>query len=140
MLMRYDPFRELDRLAEGSRPRPAFGSLDAYRSGDRFQVDLDLPGVDPATVELTVEHNVLTVRAERSLARGEGVEILVSERAQGSFTRQLFLGEGLDPRGIEANYDRGVLRVKIPMAEQAKPRRVEISTTPDARAIDTTAA
>lgn len=140
MLMRYDPFRDLDRLVEGSRVRPAFGALDAYRKGDQFQVELDLPGVDPATVELTVEHNVLTVKAERSLALGEGVEVLVSERSQGAFARQLFLGEGLDPKGIEARYDRGVLRVTIPMAEQAKPRRVEISTTPEDRVIDTTAA
>ena len=134
MLMRFDPFRELDRLAQQApwpsaqtRP-PAVMPIDAYRRGDRFMVHFDLPGVDPDSVELTVEKNVLQVRAERAWARQEGDEVVVSERPQGSFTRQLFLGDGLDPNRIEASYDQGVLTVTIPVAEQAKPRKVAIAT------------
>lgn len=131
MLMRFDPFRELDRLTQqtwgSASARQAVMPIDAYRRGDRFLVHFDLPGVDPATVELTIEKNVLQVQAQRSWRREEGDEIVVAERPQGSFTRQLFLGEGLDADRIEASYDQGVLTVKIPVAEQAKPRKVEIS-------------
>ncbi|MDQ3570939.1 MAG: Hsp20/alpha crystallin family protein [Actinomycetota bacterium] len=131
MLMRFDPFRELDRLSEqlpgANRQMPAVLPMDAYRRGENFVVHLDLPGTDPESVELTVERNVLTVRAERSWAPGEGDEVLISERPQGVFTRQLFLGESLDTEAIDANYDQGVLTLTIPVAEQAKPRRVEIS-------------
>jgi len=131
MLMRFDPFRELDRLAQQAttpaRP-PAVMPIDAYRRGDRFLVHFDLPGVDPGSVELTVEKNVLQVRAERSWPRQEGDEIVASERPQGSFTRQLFLGDGLDPERIEASYDQGVLTVTVPVAEQAKPRKVTITS------------
>ncbi len=133
MLMRTDPFRELDRLAQqalaGTVSRPTFMPMDAYRNGDRFLVQFDLPGVDANAVELTVEKNVLTVRAERGKPTGEGVEMLAAERPQGVFTRQLFLGETLDTDRIEANYDAGVLTLSIPVAEQAKPRKVEINTT-----------
>ncbi len=132
MLMRFDPFRELDRLSEqaagGTRPMPAVLPMDAYRRGDQFVVHLDLPGTDPGSVELTVERNVLTVKAERSWARGQEDEVLISERPQGVFTRQLFLGESLDTDAIQANYDQGVLTLTIPVAEQAKPRRVSISS------------
>jgi HSP20 family protein len=134
MLMRFDPFRELDRLTQqtwgGSNgaTRAAAMPLDAYRRGDRFLIHLDLPGVDPSSVDLTVEKNVLQIHAERSWPREEGDEVVVAERPQGSFTRQLFLGEGLDPERIEASYDQGVLTVTIPVAEQAKPRKVEINT------------
>ena len=131
MLMRFDPFRELDRLTQqvwaGGSVRPGAMPMDAYRRGDDFVVHFDLPGVDPASIELTVEKNVLTVRAQRELARGEDEEWLVSERPQGSFTRQLFLGENLDTESIEASYDAGVLAVTVPLAEQAKPRKVEIT-------------
>ena len=131
MLMRFDPFRELDRLTQqvwaGGSVRPGAMPMDAYRRGDDFVVHFDLPGVDPASIELTVEKNVLTVRAQRELARGEDEEWLVSERPQGSFTRQLFLGENLDTESIEASYDAGVLTVTVPLAEQAKPRKVEIT-------------
>ncbi|MGH9153068.1 MAG: Hsp20/alpha crystallin family protein [Acidimicrobiales bacterium] len=130
MLMRFDPFRELDRLAQQAtqQRQPAVMPMDAYRRGDRFMVHFDLPGVDPRSVELTIEKNVLQVRAERSWPRQEGDEVVVSERPQGSFTRQLFLGEGLDPDRIEASYDQGVLTVTVPVAEQAKPRKVEITS------------
>jgi len=132
MLMRFDPFRELDRLTQQTwggegQTRPAVMPLDAYRRGDRFLIHLDLPGVDPSTVDLTVEKNVLQIHAERSWPREEGDEVVVAERLQGSFTRQLFLGEGLDPDRIEATFDQGVLTVTIPVAEQAKPRKVEIN-------------
>ena len=133
MVMRFDPFRELDRLTDSvlnttnRRSTASAMPIDAYRSGDRFLVHFDLPGVDPSTVDLTVEKNVLTVRAERSPNWGSDAELIVSERPQGTFSRQLFLAETLDTGKVEATYDAGVLTVSIPVAEQAKPRRVEIS-------------
>lgn len=132
MLMRFDPFRELDRLtqqvATGSGRSPVM-PMDAYRAGDDFVVHFDLPGVDAGSIELTVEKNVLTVSAERRWQPGDGQEVLVNERPQGSFSRQLFLGEGLDPERIEATYDNGVLTITVPVAEQAKPRKVQITST-----------
>ncbi len=129
MLMRFDPFRELDRLEQALRGggRPVM-PMDAYRRNGDFVVHFDLPGVDPASIDLTVEKNVLTVTAERHFARQEGDEIAVSERPQGRFNRQLFLGESLDPDRISANYDQGVLTLHIPVAERAKPRKVEVSS------------
>ena len=138
MLMRFDPFREFDRLFWGQGHTPVM-ALDAFGEGDRFVVHADLPGVDPASIDLTVEKNVLTVRAERRAAQGDGQEWLVNERAQGSFERQLFLGEGLDTDHIEAHYDQGVLTVTIPVAEAAKPRKVEIATGGGQKAIEATA-
>jgi HSP20 family protein len=134
MLMRFDPFRELDRLTQtpwaGSRP---VMPMDAYRRNGDFVVHFDLPGVDPASIDLTVEKNVLTVTAERHFARSESDEITVAERPQGRFNRQLFLGDSLDPDRISANYDQGVLTLHIPVAERAKPRKVEVSAgTPEA--------
>ena len=133
MLMRFDPFREFDALAQtlaqqSRAVRPATMPMDAYRSGDRFIVRFDLPGVDPASIDVTAEKNVLTVRAERAWQPGDGDEVLVSERPQGTFTRQLFLGDGLDAEHIEARYDNGVLTLVIPVAEQAKPRRLVVSS------------
>ncbi len=133
MLMRFDPFRELDRLTEQaaapSRQLPAVLPMDAYRRGDNFVVHFDLPGADPESIELTVERNVLNVRAERAWVRDEGDEVLINERPQGVFTRQLFLGESLDVDAIDANYENGVLTLTVPVAEQAKPRRVAISSS-----------
>ena len=142
MLMRFDPFRELDRLTQapwaGSRP---VMPMDAYRRNGDFVVHFDLPGVDPVSIDLTVEKNVLTVAAERHWARQEGDEITVSERPQGRFNRQLFLGESLDPDKITANYDQGVLTLHIPVAERDKPRKVEISAgSPEAVEVTTSAA
>ncbi|MFP5255493.1 MAG: Hsp20/alpha crystallin family protein [Acidimicrobiia bacterium] len=140
MLMRFDPFRELDRLTQPgwTGGRAPVMPMDAYRDGDSFYVHLDLPGVDPDSIDLTVEKNVLTVSAERRWSRGEGAQVVVSERPQGSFTRQLFLGEGLDPDRIDARYEHGVLTLSIPVAEQAKPRKVAISHgTGGAQAIET---
>jgi HSP20 family protein len=130
MLMRTDPFRGLDHLAQqllGTAARPAAMPMDAFRDGDVFVVELDLPGVDPETIDLHVGRNVLTVRAERRSSAGEGVEAVVAERPTGSFSRQLFLGETLDTERIDASYDAGVLRLAIPVAEQAKPRKIAIS-------------
>jgi HSP20 family protein len=130
MLMRTDPFRDFDRLAQqvlGTPARPAAMPIDAYRRGDEFVVEFDLPGVDTSTIELTVEKNVLTVHAQRRRADLEGVELLVGERPQGTFSRQLFLGDSLDSDRIEANYVNGVLILKLPVAEKAKPRRVPIT-------------
>ena len=131
MLMRFDPFREFERLSQQAWGQNRFSVLpmDAYRHGDQFLVHFDLPGADPSSIELTVEKNVLTVKAERRWQRGEGDEVLVAERPQGSFTRQLFLGETLDTDSINASYEDGVLTLTIPVAEQAKPRKVEISTS-----------
>lgn len=130
MLMRFDPFRELDRLTDElwgtSRSATRSFPMDAYRRGDRFYVHFDLPGVDAASIDLTVEKNVLTVSAERQWAPQEGDELLVHERPRGTFRRQLFLGETLDPAGLAASYDAGVLTLTIPVAEAAKPRKVEI--------------
>ena len=130
MLMRTDPFRELDRLtrqALGTTARPAAMPMDAYRDKETFVVEFDLPGVDPESIDLGVERNVLTVHAERRPTHGEDVELLVSERPRGAFSRQLFLGDALDTERIEAAYDAGVLVLRIPVAEQAKPRKIAIS-------------
>ena len=138
MLMRFDPFEELDRWVRQSPTRPSAMPMDAYRSGEHFTVHLDLPGVAPDSIDLTVEQNVLTVTAERRWAREEGQEVLVAERPQGQFTRQLFLSDGLDVEHIEASYEHGVLSVRIPVAEAAKPRKVAIATGANgAKAIET---
>ncbi|MEU6868933.1 Hsp20/alpha crystallin family protein [Streptomyces sp. NPDC046876] len=129
MLMRTDPFRELDRLTQqvlGTAARPAAMPMDAYRSGDTFVVELDLPGVDPESIDLDVERNVLTVRAERHPSADEDSEVLIAERPAGNFSRQLFLGETLDTERIDAAYEAGVLRLRIPVADQAKPRKITI--------------
>ena len=131
MLMRFDPFRDIDRLTQslwgGEAGRRMNGMpMDAYRQGENFYVHLDMPGVDPSSIELTVEKNVLTVSAERSRQWGDDVELLVNERQVGSFTRQLFLGETLDAEHIQASCENGVLTITIPVAEKAKPRKVEI--------------
>ena len=130
MLMRFDPFRELDRLSNGatSRQWPSVLAMDAYRRGDRFFVHFDLPGAQSDSIELSVEKNVLTVKAARTWPRQPEDEVVATERPQGEFSRQLFLGEGLDAERIEASYVDGVLTVTIPVAEKAKPRRVEIHT------------
>jgi HSP20 family protein len=130
MLMRFDPFRELDRLTAhavgGTRQFTGFMPMDAYRRGERFFVHLDLPGVSPDSIELTVERNVLTVKAERRFEPTEGDELVVTERPRGTVTRQLFLGENLDTERIEAAYEHGVLTVTIPVAETARARRIHI--------------
>ena len=131
MLMRTDPFREFDRLAQqvlgaGTTSRPAVMPMDAWRQGDEFVIEFDLPGVQPETLDIDVERNVLTVRAERPAPNGDW-EILASVRPTGLFSRQLVLGENLDLDRLEASYDGGVLRLRVPVAEKAKPRKVEVT-------------
>ena len=131
MLVRTDPFRQFDRLAEqvlGTAARPAAMPMDAWRSGHEFIVEFDLPGIDPQSIDLDVERNVLTVRAERKPSTGPDVELVAAERPRGVFSRQVILGETLDAEQIEASYDTGVLRLTIPVAEKAKPRKIAIST------------
>lgn len=133
MLMRTEPFSELDRLTQrlfgavGTWSAPVVMPMEAYRAGDEFVVHFDLPGVDPAGIELNVERNTLTVKAQREPVAGEGANTLVTERPYGVFSRELFLGEALDTERIQANYDAGVLTVKIPVAEQARRRKIEIN-------------
>ncbi|MGY4542013.1 HSP20 family protein [Arthrobacter sp. UYNi723] len=131
MLMRTDPFRELDRLTQqvfGTAARPAAMPMDAWREDGEFVVAFDLPGVKLDTVDLNVERNVLTVRAERLDPTQPNVELVASERPRGVFSRQLILGDTLDTDHIKASYDQGVLTLRIPVAEQAKPRKIEIET------------
>ncbi len=131
MLLRTtDPFRDFDRLASqvlGTTNRPAVMPMDAWRQGDVFQIEFDLPGVSLDAIDLDVERNVLTVRAER-VGRNGDWEMLASERPRGVFSRQLVLGDNLDLDQIEARYDAGVLRLSIPVAERAKPRKIEVSS------------
>jgi HSP20 family protein len=130
MLMRTDPFRELDRLTQqvfGTTTRPAVMPMDAWREGEQFVVEFDLPGVDPESIDLDVERNVLTVKAERP-AREGSEEMVAAERPRGVFSRQLFLGDTLDTERIEASYSAGVLTLRVPVAEKAKPRKISINS------------
>lgn len=133
MLVRTDPFRELDRLSQqmfgnlGTASRPTMMPMDAWRAGEEFVVQFDLPGMDPGSVNLDVERNVLTVNAERPPLSGEQ-EMVAAERPRGVFSRQLILGDNLDVDNIAASYETGVLTLRIPVAEKAKPRKITIST------------
>ena len=137
MLMRTDPFRDLDRLTQqvfGTTARPALMAMDAWREHDRFVAEFDLPGIDVESIDLDVERNVLTVRADRP-AR-EGVEELVAaERPRGVFSRQLMLGDNLDSEHITASYQSGVLRLEIPVAERAKPRKISVNAVDEQKVI-----
>jgi HSP20 family protein len=132
MLMRTDPFRELDRLtqqvfgANGTLARPSVMPMDAWRDGDTFHVEFDLPGVNPDSIDLDVERNVVTVKAERP-TRASDAELIAAERPRGVFSRQLVLGDNLDTENIAARYAAGVLSLQIPVAEQAKPRKISIT-------------
>jgi len=130
-----DPFRELDRLTQqlmGTTNRPAVMPMDAWREDDRFVLEFDLPGVAPESIDLDVERNVLTIRAER-VARNGDWQMLANERTRGAFSRQLVLGDNLDLERIEAGYRDGVLRLVVPVAEKAKPRKIEIRTDAEDR-------
>ena len=140
MLMRTDPFRDFDRLTEavlGNRTRPAAMPMTAYREDGTFVVHLDLPGASTASIDLTVEQNVLTVHAERKPPAGDQAERVVDERSYGVFSRQLFLGDSLDADRLTADYDAGVLTLRIPIAEKAKPRTVEITAGGSPKEINT---
>ncbi|MCO1654054.1 Hsp20/alpha crystallin family protein [Pseudonocardia humida] len=136
MLMRPEPFRELDRIARHAfggpirgRAQPATIPMDAYRRGDEFVLEFDLPGVDPEAIELTVERDVLTVKAERHpTPRDEHVELRIAERTHGACSRELFLGDDLDLDRIRADHRAGVLTLRIPVAEKAGPRTITVST------------
>jgi HSP20 family protein len=128
-VLRFDPFQEFDRITRqmlGSGRAPRSMPIEAYRRGDQFYVHLDLPGVGPEDVQLTVERNVVAVRAERRSLWREGDDVLVDETPQGVFARQLFLGDNLDAGRLEASFDQGILTLTIPVAEQAKPRRIQV--------------
>jgi len=130
MLMRFDPFRGLDRLAEeltGAAARaPRTFPMDAYRRDDAVVLLFDLPGVDPQSIDLTVDQHVLTVRAERQPETAEDEEVLAAERPQGTFVRRVFLGDTLDTDRINAEYHNGVLKLSIPLSERARPRKIEV--------------
>ncbi|WP_431953713.1 Hsp20/alpha crystallin family protein [Actinacidiphila sp. bgisy167] len=142
MLMRTDPFRELDRLTQqllgtsGTWTRPSTMPMDAYREGDQYVIALDLPGVMPDAIDIDVERNMLTVKAERRpVAKADNVQMELSERPLGVFSRQLVLADTLDTENIEANYDAGVLTLRIPIAERAKPRKIAIASGGDRKQI-----
>lgn len=128
MLMRTDPFRELDRFAQqvlGTAARPAVMPMDAWRKGEEFVIEFDLPGINADSLDIDIERNVVTVRAGRT-AVDPNREMLASERPRGVFSRQLVLGENLDTERLDASYDEGVLRLRVPVAEKAKPRRISV--------------
>lgn len=131
MMTSYDPFRDLDRLAStllDTRRGPRRMPMDLYRDGDHYVMTADLPGVDPGSVDIDVDGQLLTIRAERTLASGDGVKWITREREAASFVRQLNLGQGIDTDRISASYDNGVLSVTIPVSEKAKPRRIEVAS------------
>lgn len=131
MLMMSDPFRQFDRLTQqvlGTVARPAAMAMDAWRDGGEFVVAVDLPGVDPGSIDVNVEQNILTIGAERKDTLGEGAELIVAERPRGVFSRQLLLGVALDTNNVKANYDGGVLTVRVPVAEKARPRKIEVTS------------
>ena len=142
-IIRTDPFREFDRLTQhllnpGRGPRTLGMPMDAYRKEDAFLIQFDLPGVDAESIELTVEESVLTVKAERPAPPSdEKIERLVAERPHGTFTRQVLLGNNLDAEHVAAEYDAGVLTLSIPLAAQAKPRRIEVTRRDDKRQLGT---
>lgn len=138
MLMRTDPFRELDRLTQqvfGTSARPAFMPMDAWRDGDTFHIEFDLPGVRADSIDLDVERNVLTVHADRPSPEGN-VELIANERPSGVFSRQLILGDNVDLDKISASYHDGVLALEVPVAEKAKPRKIAISAGNGQRTIE----
>ncbi len=128
MVLRFDPFEDAERRAAqlaGPQRARSF-PLDAYRRGDDFYLHFDLPGLTPDDIELTSEQNVLTVKAERRYEREADDEVIVNERPEGTFTRQVFLGDALDLERIDASYEQGVLTLRIPVKQVARARRIEI--------------
>ncbi|MDQ1608698.1 MAG: hypothetical protein QOE16_1430 [Microbacteriaceae bacterium] len=138
MASNFDPFRELDRVAGAlfdTRQGPRLMPMDLYRDGDTYVLSADLPGIDPGSVDIDVDGQLLTIRAERTLSSGEGVKWLTRERQAGSFLRQLNLGQGIDTDRIEAHYANGVLSVTIPMSEKARPRKIEVKSQADTQTV-----
>ena len=131
MAMSFDPFSELDRLTGNLlqfRPGPRFMPVDLYRDGDQYVLNADLPGVDPGSVDIDVDGQLLTIRAQRTAGNEEGVKWLAEDRPHGTYLRQFSLGEGVDSEHISASYDNGVLSVLMPVSEKAKPRKIQINT------------
>jgi len=131
MAMNFDPFREFDRLAGSFLDRPAGPRLmpmDLYKDGETYVLSADLPGIDPGSVDIDVDGQLLTIRAQRTLATGDGVKWLTRERQGGTFLRQLSLGQGIDTERIAADYSNGVLSITIPMSEKAKPRKIAVAS------------
>jgi HSP20 family protein len=132
MAMNFDPFRDLDRMASAlleTTQGPRVMPMDLYRDGDHYVLSADLPGIDPGSVDIDVDGQLLTIRAERTLRGRDGVKWLAHERQSGSFLRQLSLGQGVDPERISATYENGVLSVTIPVSERAKPRKIQVSSS-----------
>lgn len=142
-MLRFDPFSDLDTLTRGllnsqtgSTRSPRFMPMDLYKVDDHYVLTADLPGVDPGSVDVNVDHGTLTLTAHRSARSDEGVQWLANERFAGTYRRQLSLGEGIDTAGIAATYENGVLTVTIPLAERAKPRRIEVARAPSQTSIE----
>jgi HSP20 family protein len=142
-VLRFDPFRDFDRMTEqllgvpsGTARAPRFMPMDLYRSGDHYVLHADLPGVDPGSVDVSVENGTLTIKAQRSERSTDGVQWISSERFTGTYMRQLSLGEGIDTEKIGATYANGVLTVTLPVAERAKPRKVSIAVEDSTQTID----
>jgi HSP20 family protein len=142
MLMRTDPFREMDRIVQqlsgtsGTWSKPSVMPMDAYREGDEYVIAFDLPGVSTEAIDIDVERNMLTVKAERRPAsKGDTVQMELSERPLGVFSRQIMLADTLDTERIQADYDAGVLTLRIPIAERAKPRKISIGGEADRKQI-----
>jgi HSP20 family protein len=134
-----DPFRQLDRLASqlASGTRTPMGmAMDVWQGDDGFHVALDLPGVDASSIDITTERNILTIKAERRAEYQQGQNVLVAERPQGSFTRQLQLGDTVDTENVEASYGDGVLHLTIPLAQAAQPRRIQVQGGGGQRQLD----
>ena len=139
----FDPFRELDRVASamtGARRGPSVMPIDLHRDGDHYVLSADLPGIDPGSVDIDLDGQLLTIRAERTLAEQDGVRWISRERQGGSFMRQLTLGQGIDTESISARYDNGVLSVTIPVSEKAKPRKVQVESPARAEVAEVTQA
>ena len=142
-MLRFDPFHDIDTVARqllgvptGTARAPRFMPMDLFKAGDHYVLNADLPGVDPGSVDVNVDNGTLTLRAQRSLPSEEGVQWIASERFAGTYMRQLSLGDGIDTDAITATYENGVLSVTIPIAERAKPRRIEVGRAGARRAID----
>jgi HSP20 family protein len=140
----YDPFRDLERLASSfldtGRRGPREMPMDLYRAGDHYVLSTDLPGIDPGSVDIDVDGQLLTIRAERTLTTDDSAQWITRERTGGTFLRQLSLGQGLDTEHITASYNNGVLNVTIPVSEKAKPRKIEVTTQGGQQQIESTTA
>ncbi len=139
-MTRFDPFRDMERLFAETFRTPASGAMpmDVYHDGENFVVQIDLPGVDPSSIDVDVDDQTLTIRAARPAASGDGIKWLTRERPAGAFARQLTLGRGLATDRIRADYADGVLRLTLPVAEEAKPRKIAVQHTAQPLSIEHT--